>query len=350
MMTAGASSSTSSSDIHAIPGLWGAHLGYSKLEDWVGSAAGLTRVTPDGPPGNFLPFPYDWRLSIRYNGQRLAHEAGRILERWRAKKGRYADARLVFIAHSMGGLVARWAIDREGLAADTRQLITLATPHRGSFLAVDRLVNGVRVGWGPLTLLSLTAFARSLPGLYHLLPDYACLQEGAGLKKLTDLDVPELDRTRVADAMRLHEELDESGPGKYSFYPLVGAKQQTPTTGRITGRKMTLDPTLSGVDYQGDGTVSRLAATPRSLELDSWTVGYFTDKHGSLQGNGLVLGTLEAMVGSDAVPYGGPVEVNLTHVDLRVPEVCPVGADIDVHAVITDGEPATCLSGAAPGG
>jgi pimeloyl-ACP methyl ester carboxylesterase len=326
-------------DIHVIPGFWTAHLGYGKLQAWLQDYFGLTRVTRDGPLGNFLPFPYDWRLSIRYNGRRLAEEAGTVLERWRAQQGRYAEARLIFIAHSMGGLVARWAIDREGLAADTHRLITLATPHRGSFMAVDRLVNGVRVGWGPLTLLSLTAFARSLPGLYHLLPEYACLQDAAGLKKVTELDLPELARTRVADAMRLHDELDESGAGKYRFYPLAGAKQQTPTTGRITGRKVTLDPMISGRDEQGDGTVPRLAATPRWLEPESEIVHYATDKHGALQSNSHVLDTLEQILTSTAIVHRGPGDPNLTHVDLRVPEVCPVGAAIDVHAVITGGVP-----------
>ena len=326
-------------DIHVIPGLWTAHLGYGKLEAWLENYFGLTRVTPGGPPGNLLPFPYDWRLSIRYNGRRLAQEAGGVLERWRAQKGRYAEARLVLLAHSMGGLVARWAIDREGLAADTRRLITLATPHRGSFLAVDRLVNGVRVGWGPLTLLSLTAFARSLPGLYHLLPEYACLQDAAGLKKISELDLPELDRARVADAMKLHDQLDGSVAGDYRFYPLVGAKQQTPTTGWISGHKVTLEPTISGRDEQGDGTVPRLAATPRWLQPESAIVHYATDKHGALQSNGHVLDTLEAILTSTAIVHRGPDDLNLTHVDLRVPEVCPVGADIEVHAVITGGVP-----------
>ena len=326
-------------DIHVIPGLWTANLGYGKLQSWLETFFGLTRVTPNGPPGNFLPFPYDWRLSIRYNGRRLAREVADVLERWRRQGGLYAEARLVFIAHSMGGLVARWAIEREGLSEVTRRLITLATPHRGSMMAVDRLVNGVRVGWGPLTLLNLTTFARSLPGLHHLLPEYACLHEAAGLKKITELDLPELRRERVADAMTLHDELDESGEGRYHFYPLVGAKQQTPTTGRINGRKVELDPTISGHDEQGDGTVPRLAATPRWLEPESAIIHYATEKHGAVQSDGHVLSTLEAILTSTKIVHRGPDDENLTHVDLRVPEVAVAGADIEVHAVITGGVP-----------
>jgi triacylglycerol lipase len=43
--------------------------------------------------------------------------------------------RLVMIGHSMGGLDARWAIAREGLAARTAAVISIGTPHRGTPIA-----------------------------------------------------------------------------------------------------------------------------------------------------------------------------------------------------------------------
>jgi triacylglycerol lipase len=45
------------------------------------------------------------------------------------------DRRLVVFAHSMGGLDARWAIQRHGLADRVAALITIGTPHRGAPLA-----------------------------------------------------------------------------------------------------------------------------------------------------------------------------------------------------------------------
>ena len=66
------------------------------------------------------------------------------LERWRAQGGPYADAQVVFVCHSMGGLIARWYIEQCGGAEITRKLITLGTPYRGAAHAVDQLVNGVR--------------------------------------------------------------------------------------------------------------------------------------------------------------------------------------------------------------
>ena len=52
-------------DLHVLPGFWTVQLGYERLLSWLESAFGLVRVTAGGPPGNFLPVPYDWRLSNR---------------------------------------------------------------------------------------------------------------------------------------------------------------------------------------------------------------------------------------------------------------------------------------------
>jgi hypothetical protein len=105
-----------------------------------------------------------------------------------------------------------------------------------------------------------------------------------------------------------------------------------------------LDSTISGRDEQGDSTVPRVAATPHWLSTESSTIHYATDKHGSLQSNRNVLDTLEAVLTSTAVVHRGPSDANLTHVDLRVPDVCPVGADIEVHAVIAEGKPRSAMA------
>ncbi len=51
---------------------------------------------------------------------------------------------LDLIAHSMGGLVCRHYVQARGGAEHTRSLITLATPHRGTWLARMRRGEGVR--------------------------------------------------------------------------------------------------------------------------------------------------------------------------------------------------------------
>jgi triacylglycerol lipase len=54
------------------------------------------------------------------------------------------ERRVLVIGHSMGGLDARYALSKLGLAARVSALVTVATPHRGSCLANTTL---------PLTLL-----------------------------------------------------------------------------------------------------------------------------------------------------------------------------------------------------
>src|SRR4029450_1069790 len=60
-------------DLHLIPGIWTPLKGYDRL------LARLRSIgyrepggDPDGRPGNRAPVAYDWRLSNRYNGRRLA--------------------------------------------------------------------------------------------------------------------------------------------------------------------------------------------------------------------------------------------------------------------------------------
>src|SRR5262249_43220640 len=74
------------------------------------------------------------------------------------------------MAHSMGGLVARYWI---GVLEGWRRchaLITLGTPARGAPKALDWLVNGV--GGGRLRDPRMTGGIRGWPSMYELLPQY----------------------------------------------------------------------------------------------------------------------------------------------------------------------------------
>lgn len=87
------------------------------------------------PKAELVPFFYDWRGDLRGAAGELAD----ILD------GEVVEGRsdLILIAHSMGGLVARWFLesgvfdDRPGWAS-VQRLITVATPHGGAPAALVR--------------------------------------------------------------------------------------------------------------------------------------------------------------------------------------------------------------------
>lgn len=63
-------------DLHFLPGVWSANIGYGALLAWLRTRFHLIdqREAPHDDPdacSNFLPIPYDWRLSNQFNGKRL---------------------------------------------------------------------------------------------------------------------------------------------------------------------------------------------------------------------------------------------------------------------------------------
>lgn len=274
-------------DLHVIPGLWTPVRGYSDLP------AHLRTLGYDEAKGNLVLYPYDWRLSNRYNGARLATVVEPVLERWRAQGGQYADARLVFVCHSMGGLVARWYIEQCGGAALTRKLVTLGTPWRGACAAVEQLVNGVHKGIGPLSL-DLTAFARSLPSLHQLMPEYACVDTGADFAKTTEVALPEVDAAMVADAMAFHTTLQQSEQARGvaaldATHMIVGTRQPTATTVQISGSTAQTFQDFHGQNDFGDGTVPLAGSVGLGEQLDTNRIVRIADNHSNLQGNAAVL-------------------------------------------------------------
>ena len=133
-------------DVHLIPGLWKID-GYSRLGETLCRSLGLV------PGRNYFELPYDWRRDIRVAARLLARRAHEWLARWRKSSG-HGEARLVLVAHSMGGLVARAFLELHDGWRTTRALVAFGTPFRGSPNALDALCNGSRKG--PRGLVDLT--------------------------------------------------------------------------------------------------------------------------------------------------------------------------------------------------
>lgn len=111
----------------------------------------------------------------RYPTYHATRESGRILKETIAEViglDAIAERSMVIIAHSQGGLVARWAMNTDGFGEKVRLLVTGTTPHHGSGAGSLVYANGAisaKVGWFWSTILR---FAQSNepdnPGLRSL--------------------------------------------------------------------------------------------------------------------------------------------------------------------------------------
>jgi hypothetical protein len=233
----------------------------------------------------------------------------------------------------MGGLVARWYIEKCGGAEMTRKLITLGTPWRGAGMAVQKLSNGVPIEIGPINKLKLDVFARSLPSLYQLLPEYACIASGEDYLKTTETSIPELDTARAGDAMRFHTDLQQAErdrpPAKTITNMLVGSRQPTKTTFTITDRKAAPSNTFGAVNDYGDGTVPLTGAVGHGQPLNTNLIHRVADHHGNLQCNSANFDEIVEIITATPIRRKAlqPYKLQVT-----VPDLTTVGQDLPVTA------------------
>jgi pimeloyl-ACP methyl ester carboxylesterase len=326
-------------DLHVLPGIWTAVKGYDPLLARLRSLGYREPGPgPDGPARNLIPVPYDWRLSCRYNGKRLGTIIEPALQRWRDQGGPYADAQVVFVCHSMGGLVARWYIEKCGGAEVTRKLITLGTPYRGAANALAQLVNGAHPGLGPFRL-ELTRFARSMPSLHQLMPEYACLHHDGDLAKTTSVTLPELDTAMVTDAMRFYTDLQHAEARRpqslTATHAIVGTTQPTATTARLAGGRIELLDSYQDQDLYGDSTVPVVAACRPDVPMDSNTLRRVPDKHGNLPRNRAALDEVEGILTASSITVKAARPVALR---VDAPDFALAGQPVTVR--VTPAEPA----------
>jgi len=134
-------------------------------------------------------FPYDWRrdnienarLLHKFVLQKKAEVEAENLRRF-GKSG--APVKFDIVAHSMGGLIARYMLmygdeePREGGrlpaltwegARNVGKVLLVATPNDGSLLALQQLVEGFRPA--PILPKYPAALLGTMPSIYQLLPD-----------------------------------------------------------------------------------------------------------------------------------------------------------------------------------
>ena len=99
-------------DLHLIAGVVEDRPVTLGIAEMMVDAFGLEKGTvhDDQRVANYFEFPYDWRRDNRVAARQLQRFIEDRLHRWRTKTP-FKDARAVIVAHSMGGLVARYFLE-----------------------------------------------------------------------------------------------------------------------------------------------------------------------------------------------------------------------------------------------
>jgi hypothetical protein len=306
------------------------------IEPYSELARAIRTVLPH--PAALCEFAYDWRLPVEHNAGLLAVAAEQHLTAWRRHPQGSATARLVLVAHSMGGLLATYFTDVIGgtTADDVRATVTLGTPFHGAVKAAYILNRG-RGAPVPLPHRRLRRLGSTLPALHDLLPTYACLDEGRAARRLTVSDVVALggDEDLARQSARLHDALHSAD--RREVQAVVGVDQPTMQSltlhdGVMAEKYYTCENGPDGLqreDRMGDSTVYRDAAT-----------GGSRSPHHLPQGHSALAKTEEAASHVCAIltrrPEGPPMGASWFGVDLPDLTVAGVPAVVTVtHGVQT---------------
>ncbi|MEM6614743.1 MAG: lecithin--cholesterol acyltransferase, partial [Cyanobacteria bacterium P01_C01_bin.72] len=197
-------------DAQLIPGLVKILDGYSQTSKSITDNFQVTQgdiyKDPEAKAANFYHFPYDWRRDNRFSAKTLKRLLDIRLEAWRKFSGN-DDAKVILLAHSMGGLVSRYYLEVLGGWKDARALFTFGTPYRGSLNALNFISNGFKKA-----SIDLTDVMRSLPSVYQLLPTLAVLKYKGKDYRLAEVPetLPNFNLEMLKDAVKFHDEINQA--------------------------------------------------------------------------------------------------------------------------------------------
>ncbi|MBO9708036.1 MAG: hypothetical protein J7521_07480 [Caulobacter sp.] len=209
------------------------------------------------PKRAVVPFHYDWRKDLRLAAGELAQTLDALA----------ADhAEIILVAHSMGGLLARWYLEAGGFEArpgwgKVARLITIATPHAGAPIALVRAMGlEATVGLSGGDTARLAA-SPDFPALYQLLPAkqdvfaWQRVQGGSPALNIYDPAVAKelgLGEANLAAAQAFRAGLDEARRPDHVRYHVVGASGHATATRVDIG---TGNPRIAREIAAGDGAV-----------------------------------------------------------------------------------------------
>ncbi|MBN2358385.1 MAG: alpha/beta fold hydrolase [Deltaproteobacteria bacterium] len=96
-----------------------------------------------GNPGTFIPMAWYLRLQGRKRNYKISFQAGQSIEEMAEALTEFVAAviaatgerQVEIVAHSLGGVVSRLAMADHGLASRVKTLITMGSPHHGTYCA-----------------------------------------------------------------------------------------------------------------------------------------------------------------------------------------------------------------------
>jgi Lecithin:cholesterol acyltransferase len=339
--------------------------GYDRLVQRIGAAFAGVQVDLASPGGNrnlnanVVLFPYDFRVGVPAVAERLKAEVGiRLAGLTEAARRR----RVIVVAHSLGGLVARYWLGPLGGWPDCKALITVATPHQGVPKALDWLLNGVRVK--SMTLRSATEVLREWPSSYDLLPSYpAVLPAGRATATARPLRPLEMDAIAGSDlAPRVRRAAGTNVEIAVSWAALTGRgeapeltavlsrRHPTPNRAVLVGRQLRVtrdDPEwLPHCGWRGDGTVPAISAIPPEFRGDD-DLREVPDRHQAMASAAVIVDILRGYTSGATVrpadgrpPYLAAPQAGAPRLDLEFDEVAVARQPMTVVASLSHGKAA----------
>jgi pimeloyl-ACP methyl ester carboxylesterase len=294
-----------------VPGLVKLFDGYNAIGETIRARFDvLGHGAASDEPSNLFEFPYDWRRDNRVAARKLGRLIEERLAQWR-KFTFNKHARTILLAHSMGGLVARYYLEVLDGWRNCLALVTFGTPYCGSVNSLNFLANGYKQ-----KVVDLSECLRSFTSVYQLLPTYRVVRVDGEYRRIAECcGLPNLSQSRAAAAAQFHAEIDakvrehqedpEYLTNGYKIIPFVGTRQPTLQSAVFDKGKLNADTDLPPEVYEtlegGDGTVPRYSATPLELSGE-FRETFVPEKHGSLQASRIVLSDLLGRLEQMQVP------------------------------------------------
>lgn len=259
---AGKTGRVKASSLLTLPAYAPGFLGLDKYTKHVDATRRRLAKHPDA----VLEFPYDWRLSVEHNAKLLADVAADHLKAWQSHPQGDPQAKLILLAHSMGGLVARYFTNVLGGDAIVRTTITMGTPYFGSIIPPHMMSTG-RGAPLPMPHKRMKKLVRQMPGMHDLLPFFPAVRLGDRAERISPDLIQSLggDAELARESIARHERIVGGDGGATRL--LVGVNQPTAQSfavddhGRAVPAEESFDErTGAWSDRMGDGTVPRVSA------------------------------------------------------------------------------------------